>query len=129
MFFIGGEPIVEIGAESQDPVFPLTDHIHFDHGERRVFDLDHALFGRGFQPVAAIRVTAENSREQPGKFLSPNRRAALEPCTVPRDPDGELTAAIGRQLHSAHPLHFGPVGQFISISVLSSHRIAIFLLY
>jgi MoxR-like ATPase len=87
---------VQIGTEYQLLVatFALDRHFHGKKGH--VLDLDAAAFGRGDQPITAIRLTAQNGGEELDERQAADGRSAIKPGTVARDPHFEV-AAVDRQ--------------------------------
>src|SRR6266478_5491407 len=87
---------VQIGAEYQVLVaaFPLDGQRYGE--ERDVFDPDASAFGRGDQPITAIRLSAQDGGEELDERRAADGRSAIEPGTAAGDPHIEI-AAIDRQ--------------------------------
>ena len=64
--------------------------------EGDVLDLDAAALRGGDEPLAAVRLTAQNGGKELDERRPADRRPAIEPCTISGDPHVQI-AAIDRR--------------------------------
>lgn len=95
---------VQIGAEYQLLVATSPLDRHCDGEEWCILDLDTAAFGRGDQPIMAIRLTAQHGGEELDERRAADGRSAIKPGTVAGDSHIEI-AAVDRRPPSSGGSH------------------------
>ena len=86
-------PVLSRKASERASAFALA--LQLDRDERRVLDLDVELLDRSDQHEAAVRLAAQDGREQPHHRRPADRAALVKPGAVAGDPH-RAVAAMGR---------------------------------
>ena len=104
---IAGHPVVDIGAEPQQPASIVALLEHLDRQKRRIVDADADLLHRRHEKVLAV-LALENRRKQPDQRRPPDRRPHVEPRTIAGDSHVEIAAERRiPQMHRGQPLAGG----------------------
>jgi len=85
------DPILDIGQKPQHLVRSLMRDRHFHRKERHVLDF-YAHFLDGRDENVAVRILARYRREKPHEGGAADRRAAIKPRPVARDPHIDIAA-------------------------------------
>src|SRR5262245_961996 len=84
-------PVVDIGAEAQQPAARVVLYPHFYGHEGRIIDPDADFLDRRDQKMLAV-LTLKDSGEQPHQRRAANWRSQIEPRTITGDSHVEVAA-------------------------------------
>jgi hypothetical protein len=94
MIRIGGDFVVDIGAEDEAllPSASLDLHLHGD--ERRFLDPDQRSLRWGYKIVMSVRLTPQHRGEKLDQLLSPDWAILIIPGAVAADLEADITAIL-----------------------------------
>ena len=91
----GRHNVVQISLEYQLLLAAFAFNGQRHRKEGNVLDFDAAALRGGDEPIAAVRLTAQNGGKQLDERRPSDRRSAIEPCTISGDPHVEIAAIDG----------------------------------